>query len=913
MPGAGKTTLVATYAVARAPHAIWYRVTRGDADPALIVSQLKQWSHSNLRDLDLFLPDYTPDWREAPADFASAFFHPLVSRALKNASPERSHGGNRTLALVLDDFQEAGESEAFCQLLCAAIECLPAWARVIIASRSAPPPGFARMRVNGGLREIGPNELLLSIDEAMALAAARGVGQAQSKNVRRVHSWSGGWVGGFMLALDATEHDFRHAPRDHSNAEALFSYFATQSFAHRTDVDQARLLHLALLPQFTADMAEALCGTREVHATIAESVRRNEFLAYTSGPAPIYAFHALYRDFLLVTGKRSMSDRERASRVADAAYLMAEAGQVVPAFSALLEVQAWEAIADFVRRTAGSLLNSGRQDTLAAMLAHLPAGQVAGDGWLVYWQAACVASANPGASVGRYRDAYLAFEAVGDTLGRYLAWSGAVEAITLDWSDFAPLDEWIERADALRLQASRAPTPEAELRFVAALLSALQWRRCDRPDLGVLYTQLRAMLERVDDDAVRVLAGSATFFYAQVFSGNQLETQAVFELLRPSRPLNRRNPLAATIWKTIEAHHAWSRGEMERCRAIATEGVEFARRHGIRLGSLFLRMSIAYSWVTSVGGGETARLYLTELAGETLLWNNRIARAHVLFLLALAELETDHIDTALATIREANWIAETSGGPQQRALGALAEAQILHALARHDDAWERLMAAKVALGDTRYAYIEHARLLCEALIQLEGANDKAGEVALRRAFALGKRGDMLNYLWFRPSAIARLCAHALARDIEPTYVERLIRKRGLIPPYEQCERWPWPIRIHARAGLRIQRDGLELDIGARRPAPLRLLEGIVRLAVDTDPVPDGGTSLFRRPVSRQALGALLRPGIDAASTEGWIDQNLRRLRALLGAPSYVVSQDGFVALDPCSVWVDIWGGSRPTS
>ncbi|MCC7183974.1 MAG: hypothetical protein IT509_10445 [Rhodocyclaceae bacterium] len=913
MPGAGKTTLVASYAVVRAPHAIWYRVTRGDADPALIVSQLKQWSRSTLRDLDLFLPDYTPDWREAPADFACAFFHPLVSVALKNVSPERSPVASRILTLVLDDFHEAGESEAFCDLVCAAIECLPAGARMIVASRSLPPPAFARMRLNGGLREVGPNELLLTLDEAMAMAAARSVGHRQSKDVRRVHSWSGGWVGGFMLALDANEQQLRHPPSDHSNTEALFSYFATQSFAHRTEVDQEHLVWLALLPQFTAEMAEALCGTQEVHATIAESVRRNEFLAHTGGPVPIYAFHALYRDFLLVTGKRSMADQERASRVADAACLMAETGQVVPAFSALLEIRAWEALADLVRRAAGSLYSSGQQDTLAAMLARLPTGQVAGDGWLLHWQAACVASANPGAAVGRYRDAYLAFEASGEVLGRYLAWSGAVEAIALDWSDFAPLDEWIERGDALRLQAPRAPTPEAELRFVAAMLNALQWRRCDRPDLNVYYDLLRAMLAQIEDDATRVLIGSAAFFHAQVFSGSLFETLAVLELLRPRRTLNRRNPLAATIWKSVEAHYAWSRGEMERCRAIATEGVELARRHGIRLGGLFLRMSIAYSWATSVGGAETARRYLAELAGETLLWNNRLARAHVLFLLALAELETGHADTALSMIREANQIAATTGGPQQRAFGALAEAQILHALSRHDDAREQLMAAKAALGNARYAYIEHARLLCEALIQLEGADGDTGEVALRRAFELGRRGDILNFLWFRPSAIAKLCAHALVRDIEPAYVERLIQKRGLIPPGEQCESWPWPIRIHVRGGLRIQCCGRYLNLGARRSAPLRLLEAIVRLAVDADPVPARGTSLFQRPVSRHALGSLLRPGIDAASTQSWIDQNLHRLRALLGAQSHIVAQDGFVALDPRTVWVDIWGSAQPMS
>jgi len=93
-PGAGKTTLVASYLEERGLRYVWYQVDVGDADPATFVHFMRAAALQVARKNSV-LPLFPPEPQQELARFARSF-----SRDLFGLLPH-------PCAIVLDNFQEA--------------------------------------------------------------------------------------------------------------------------------------------------------------------------------------------------------------------------------------------------------------------------------------------------------------------------------------------------------------------------------------------------------------------------------------------------------------------------------------------------------------------------------------------------------------------------------------------------------------------------------------------------------------------------------------------------------------------------------------------------------------------------------------------------------------------------------------
>src|SRR5215203_2822287 len=96
LPGAGKTTLAASYLNARQLHTLWYRLDEGDAAPATLFYYLglaaKQAAPHKKQPLPLFTPEYL---KGLPA-FARRYFRDLYERLLQ------------PFVVVFDNYQDVG-------------------------------------------------------------------------------------------------------------------------------------------------------------------------------------------------------------------------------------------------------------------------------------------------------------------------------------------------------------------------------------------------------------------------------------------------------------------------------------------------------------------------------------------------------------------------------------------------------------------------------------------------------------------------------------------------------------------------------------------------------------------------------------------------------------------------------------
>ena len=94
-PGAGKTTLVASYVSEREIPSIWYQVDAGDGDPATFFYYLGMAADQAAKGKHKPLPLLTPEFRHDLDGFSRRYFRELFAQL-----PERA-------LLVLDNAQEA--------------------------------------------------------------------------------------------------------------------------------------------------------------------------------------------------------------------------------------------------------------------------------------------------------------------------------------------------------------------------------------------------------------------------------------------------------------------------------------------------------------------------------------------------------------------------------------------------------------------------------------------------------------------------------------------------------------------------------------------------------------------------------------------------------------------------------------
>ena len=160
-PGAGKTTLVASWLDARGIKGIWYQVDPGDSDLATFFYYLGEAAKTFTRKGQRPLPTLTPEYLQDVEGFARRFFRELFERLPKGA------------ALVLDNYQEVVSEQQFHQFLAQAVDEVPEGVVLIAISRRDPPDAYARLVANENVQLVEWDALKLTLEEARAIAGFR--------------------------------------------------------------------------------------------------------------------------------------------------------------------------------------------------------------------------------------------------------------------------------------------------------------------------------------------------------------------------------------------------------------------------------------------------------------------------------------------------------------------------------------------------------------------------------------------------------------------------------------------------------------------------------------------------------------------------------------------------------------------
>ncbi|MDH4324467.1 MAG: hypothetical protein OEW90_10050 [Betaproteobacteria bacterium] len=887
-PGSGKTTAVASWLDHAPVRCLWYQIDEGDADPAtffyylgLAVADLEGEERASL-------PLLTPEYHAGLIAFTRRYAQALYARL------------KPPFVIVFDGYHEVPASSPLHEAMREAVRELPPGGRAIVVSRAEPPPTLARMRANRQLAHIGWEELRLTREETVSIAARRRP-ELPAGALEGLYDRTQGWAAGLVLLLQQARMGVPLAEAPGlATRQLVFDYMAGEILQKSDARTQEFLLHTAHLAQMTAALAEELSGDAGAGETLARLHHENYFVALREADNElVYQYHPMFRDFLLARAQETIPKERRRQLRKDAAALMEKAGQIEEAVALTRDSHDWDAMARLIERHAAAMFGQGRAETLVHWVEELPPEVQNAHPWTVYWAAACQVQRAPREGRLGFERAYELFraQAAPDPSGLVLACSGTMDAILYELDDFSLLDRWIAVLDDMAQAGMQLPSPEAEARVACSMFFSLTLRQPQRRDIQQWIERAIAASQQVPDPNLKMFVGllaALTLMWTGVFA----RAHGLIEAMRRLAAAPGVTPFSRLTLKNVEAMYHMLNAEREPGLAAMREGLEIARATGVHTWTFQL---LVYGYGSALGGQdlEAAAPIARQLEAQAATAGrfNQCLYRH--FQAWEAILRKDPM-RALQQEKDALRMAIEVGCPYFEVLTRLALAQVLAECGDERKCVSHLTQMRAIARRIDSHHLEFACLLGFADIALEHGRQRPGVNALRRGFALGREHGYQHFLWWRPTAMARLCAHALAAGAEPEYAKHLVQRRALAPerPPLDVPEWPWHFRVHTLGGFRLLRHGEPLAVtgGKAQRRPPELLKVLIAL---------GGER-----VAEELITDAMWPRIDGDSAHRSFTSTLHRLRKLLGEDRALVLHEGKLSLDARFFWIDTWAFER---
>ena len=874
-PGAGKTTLVSSYVAAQAGTCLWYQLDAGDADVATFFHYFGRAVQTAARPGRRALPSLTPEYLPSLMNFTRRYME-AVAASIEGPA-----------LIVLDNCEQVPAQAQFHDVIRELASSLPPGSRLIVLSRTEPPATYARLRLNGQLALLDAQELDLTRDEALAIAAARGsaTGAAvDATQIDRLLEQTHGWLAGFILLLaDGRESAL---PRPAAKTQQLlFDYFAIELFARFSPSAQSALMRSALLPSMTVASAEQICGDTAIGTLLADLQRQNCFIVERGHAAATYEFHALFRAFLLDRARALIGAEEWRTLQRRAARLLAQSDQADAAASLHRAAGDWQGLAALVLREASALIAAGRHRTLQLWLDDLPAALFQQDAWLNYWQAEASLPFEAARARSLFEQAYAGFERNDDAVGLYSTWAGAMESFFYEWRDFRPADHWIAEFERLRARHPQFPSRAVELRTYWAMGTLLH-RQPQHPMLPAWAERAAGLLDPRDRDLSVLIGGYLIIWF--LWRGETARARGVIDRIVPWLDAQM-SPMVFILWSCAVGLYHSVQGEIGPCREAIESGLEHARSAGLHNFDFLLCGQMARCALVAGDPAEAER-WIALLAGN-MRSHSHLDGAFYRYMQCNAAAQRGDWALSLAHARSA--MTQESGVPFIEAHCHIDLARALLGQ-RAAGGWQAHIQAARTIGQTIGSpVIGYLCFEAEAAAALRMGQNERGLACLAEALAASRAMGGATWRMAGAEASASLYDHALAAGIEVDHVRQMIRRQRLNPPdpATAAPAWPWPIRLYTLGRFEILLDDEPLrSAGKAQRKPLELLQCLCAFggqAIDQDRVTDA-----------------LWPDNDGDAADQSLRTTLHRLRKLLRTDAAVRLDNRQLHLDPRHVWAD---------
>lgn len=874
-PGAGKTTLVASYLSATKTPSVWYQVDEGDADPASFFFFLGK----TLPRSGPALPWLAPELADDIPRFARVFFREYFARL-----PERA-------IVVLDNVQEF-DWEGSGNLLEIAFSEVPDGITVVAVSRDAAHERLARLELAGRIATLGWSELRLDTQEARTLARLDDSTQAASQGwLEKIDGWAAGIV---MLR----EHLAESASGPHiadislpDGQQAVFRYFAGEILGRMPPAWQRTLLLLSCLPGISSADAQQLTGDPAAARLLGRLFHHRLFVD-RRGPAPFtYHFHALFREFLQYEADRRLDAAERAALLERAAAILAAQGRVNEAAHLYHEAGAYPQLARLLLASAETMLATGRGQSWREWLGWIPADIAEGEARLRYWEGASLNQTEPGRARDVLALAERTFAANGDTVHRLLAIAAIIESCFYEWADFQALPAWIDAMSmSLRELDLDSLAPETDARIHSRLTLALSIARPDAPLLEVSAGRALRALPQVRSGAEQLAAGALLMMYLNW--GNVAAARALATMLAPLVD----DPSIAPFHRISWCRAVIYRHQLDGQLAAAQDAVAKALRLAVDFGLERMQFQLHFrNGLNLLIGGELAAVpdLLTHMR-RMMSPARRLELVYVRILETCYFAQTGAVANALQSAEDA-----VRTGAEASLAAAPTRWQSVMLLAychAQTGGFEQakacsLQAVALAYGPEQAAAAEEARFIAAYVDHIHGRTPQALDSL--RGLLRGHREREASFpLLMRliPGVAQTLLSLALREGIEVEHVRRQIVERVFAAPDDITPDWPRPIAVRALGRMELSFDGEPARPSRKaQKRPLELLKALLAAG-------EGGKA-------QSPLAERLWPDVDDPKAS--LNVTVHRLRKLLGDEKALRVVGGNLVLDESRIWTDL--------
>jgi ATP/maltotriose-dependent transcriptional regulator MalT/DNA-binding SARP family transcriptional activator len=877
-PGAGKTTLVASYLEARDLRHVWYQADSGDVDPATFVHYMRIAAQQVAGKAADELPVFTPEPDQDLARFARSFFRDFFS-VLPNPC-----------AVVFDNFQEMRVQPAGRMAFARGLEEIPEGITLIVLSRTDPPPEFARLAASRRITRIDATELRCTPEEGEAILGNR---HLDREELARVQQQSDGWVAALVLLREHLSQ--RGAPLDESlgkGKEAIFQYFAGEIFNGAKKENQRILMLTAIPPSITAAEAVELTGDEDAPRLLEYLYRRHLFTDRRRGDQTTYHYHALFREFLREELEKHVPPAERRKVGTHAARLLAERGLVSEALTLYRAAGEWEPMHGLIRANALDWSRQGRAQAVSDWIESLPAGIRERDPWLEYWVGRAWIFVQPQRGRPALERAFEAFRRTGDLRGQALALNTIVTGYYYEWANFTPLDALLPEFDRL-FGGDRAAKldRESELRARAAWLIALLFRKPEDENLEPCARRLDELIDGEEDLNVRVMAASVLFNYINW----KTEGESGPGLVARIEPIIGRSevtPLMQVWWRTHLSFWHFINGRYADSNRVMSEARDIAERYGLEAYLFEIDHADASALINK--GDHAAAQARLDLMESRLSPARRMQWPYLHHLRSMLEQRLGHTAAAAQHAEKAVALAREVSLPSIQLPHFIARlAQARAAAGNRDGALAAIDQAIAATSPFERGTFEQRRQLIEIEADLNAGETQRVSAGLAAVLADYRARGQFVFMRSRPDLAARFADHALEHGIETDFVRALVERNGLVAPDDASPVWPFRLRVRVLGGFELMRDGQPMVFtGKAQQRPLDLLKFVVAL---------GG-----KEVDSREIMAGLWPDADGAAAKTSFDTTLFRLRKLLDVDNALTLAASKVSLDRALAWTDVW-------
>jgi LuxR family maltose regulon positive regulatory protein len=774
--GFGKTTLVSEWVQAMSGAALpiaiaWLSLDEGDNDPArflaYFIAALNQAGVSAAEigkgSLSML---HSP---QQPA--AEAVLTPLIN--------EIATISDRIL-LVLDDYHVI-ESTQVDEALAFLLENLPPPLHLVVATREDPRLPLSRLRARGQLTELRAADLRFTSSEAAEfLNQVMGL-DLSTEDIAALERRTEGWIAGLQLASLALLGTISTRGRKDSTSfiksftgsnRLVLDYLIEEVLSQQAQDVQNFLLETAILNPMTGSLCDAVTGQENSQAILERLERANLFIVLLDEERRWYRYHHLFADLLRQRLRQNQPEKLSILHLRASEWFKVQ-GLNREAIKHSLDGRDYQGAAELISAIAIDIIQQGEHTTVAGWVDAIPEEFAKGKPYL------CVLHAWALQLMGQLETAEAYLIDAENTLDsqKYKDNGDADTILGLIHSRRAYATFMFGEHDKTISYAHQAldqlPETAALIRAQTALFLGIAYRYQGQLQEALeTYNEISPIIQTIDGNSIVVLyylhVGDLYTEMAQLHRAKELYEQALeFTERHTGRP---DMPFSGYVYVSIgRILRQWN--QLEDAYRLTSKGLALCRDWNVADILALSCIELAYTY-QALGNDDQARASLQEaiqiMEGFSAWGVKYVAAYQAKLNLAFGDLE------ATEDWAQANDLVIDGDFEFHREIEYLALARVLIAQQQYEQAYTLAERIYRIAQETGKRQTELEGLILLALVSSNRGEMDQALVYLERALSIGEPEGFIRFFVDEGPPMARLLYEALAREIAPDYVRRLL-------------------------------------------------------------------------------------------------------------------------------------------